>query len=38
MLTLAFAREALARLGDGALLSLLSPRLEARLAALEVAA
>jgi len=38
MLTLAFAREALSRLGDEALLTLLSPRLEARLAALEVAA
>lgn len=37
MLTLAFAREALGRLGDDALLAQLSPRLEARLAALEVA-
>jgi len=38
MLTLAFAREALGRLGDDALLAQLSPRLDARLAALEVAA
>jgi Fe-S cluster assembly protein SufD len=38
MLTLAFAREALGRLGDDALLALLSPRLEARLATLEAQA
>ena len=38
MLTLAFAREALGRLGDETLLALLSPRLEARLATLEAQA
>lgn len=38
MLTLAFAREALGRLGDESLLALLSPRLEARLATLEAQA
>ena len=38
MLTLAFCREALAAIGDPALVAALSPRLEARLAALEAVA